>query len=50
MSLIQAIKNLLKRILPPPVHAFNREVARILGAVEAGRRQNPLQKILNRLN
>lgn len=39
MSLIQAIKNLLKRILPPPVHAFNREVERILGAVEAeGRR------------
>lgn len=29
-----SFKDLVKRVLPPPVHAFNREVARILGAVE----------------
>ena len=30
----KAIKDFLKRILPPPVHAFNREVERILKAVD----------------
>ena len=39
MSLLQSIKNLLKYFLPPPVHAFNREVARILDAVEQDRRE-----------
>ena len=34
-----SFKDLLKRILPPPVHAFNREVARILDAVDQGRRE-----------
>ena len=32
-------KDLLKRFLPPPVHAFNREVARILDAVDQSRRE-----------
>ena len=32
-NLVTAIKNFLKRFLPPPVHAFNREVERILAAV-----------------
>ena len=39
MSLLHSIKNLLKYFLPPPVHAFNREVARILDAVEQDRRE-----------
>ena len=30
----KAIKDFLKRILPPPVHAFNREVERILKTVD----------------
>ena len=34
-----SFKDLLKRILPPPVHAFNREVARILDAVDQSRRE-----------
>lgn len=34
-----SFKDLLKRILPPPVHAFNREVARILEAVDQSRRE-----------
>lgn len=32
--MFQWLKNLLKRIFPPPVYAFNREVERILAAVE----------------
>ena len=32
-------KDLLKRFLPPPIHAFNREVARILDAVDQSRRE-----------
>ncbi len=31
--MLEFIKNILKRILPPPVRAFNREVDRILAAV-----------------
>lgn len=34
------LKNLLKRIFPPPVHAFNREVERILAAVEQTRKMD----------
>ena len=34
-----SFKDLLKRIFPPPVHAFNREVARILDAVEQNRQE-----------
>lgn len=37
--IITAIKEFLKRFLPPPVRAFNREVERILGAVAGGRRE-----------
>ena len=32
-SMIQKIKNFLKRFLPPPVRAFNREIERILAAI-----------------
>ena len=35
----KAIKDFLKRILPPPVHAFNREVERILKAVDRNCRE-----------
>ena len=38
-GVLVSFKDLLKRILPPPVHAFNREVARILDAVDQGRRE-----------
>ena len=31
--MFQSIKNFLKRILPPPVNAFNREIERILTAI-----------------
>ncbi|WNX83431.1 hypothetical protein RWV98_12510 [Agathobaculum sp. NTUH-O15-33] len=34
MGLIRAIKELLKRILPPPVKAFNREIERVLSVLE----------------
>lgn len=41
-------KDLLKRILPPPVHAFNREVARILDAVDRSRREtNALREMIS---
>ena len=33
-GVLVTFKDLVKRVLPPPVHAFNREVARILDAVE----------------
>lgn len=36
--MFQWLKNLLKWILPPPVRAFNREVERILAAVEGARK------------
>lgn len=38
-GVLVSFKDLLKRILPPPVHAFNREVARILDAVDQSRRE-----------
>ena len=38
-GVLVSFKDLLKRILPPPVHAFNREVARILDTVDQGRRE-----------
>lgn len=31
-----SLKGLLKRILPPPVNSFNREIARVLDAIETG--------------
>lgn len=33
MGLIQAIKNILKRFLPPPVSSFNREIERVLSEI-----------------
>ena len=33
-----AVKNALKKVLPPPVSAFNREVERILAAQEGDRK------------
>ena len=38
-GVLVSFKDLLKRILPPPVHAFNREVTRILDAVDQSRRE-----------
>ena len=35
---MQTIKNILKKILPPPVKAFNREIGRILDAIVGNRR------------
>jgi len=41
MTLIGTIKNVLKRILPPPVKSFMREVERILSAIQKqGQKQN----------
>ena len=34
-SMLQTIKNFLKKILPPPVQVFHREIARILDAVSS---------------
>ena len=38
-GVLVSFKDLLKRILPPPVYAFNREVVRILDAVDQSRRE-----------
>ena len=40
--MIQWLKELLKRFLPPPVHAFNREVERILAAI--GKQENVVEQ------
>lgn len=46
-GVLVSFKDLLKRILPPPVHAFNREVARILDAVDQSRREtDALRKLI----
>ena len=46
----KAIKDFLKRILPPPVHAFNREVERILKAVrEEGGKLNAEKHLLQEI-
>ena len=46
----KAIKDFLKRILPPPVHAFNREVERILKAVrEEGGKLNAEKQLLQEI-
>ena len=34
MRLTQSIKNILKHFLPPPIHSFNREIKRVLLAVD----------------
>ena len=39
MRLIQSVKNILKRILPPPVKTFNREIERVLLAVQKGQEE-----------
>ena len=45
-SMLQTIKNFLKKILPPPVQVFHREIARILDAVSSLRSAvNSLVKI-----
>lgn len=42
---VMSFKDLLKHIFPPPVHEFNREVERILDAVDQSRREtNALRK------
>lgn len=40
MSLLGKTKNVLKHILPPPVNTFNREVSRILDAVQKNERDS----------
>lgn len=39
MGLIQSIKNALKRILPPPVASFNREIERVLSEIRTNQEQ-----------
>lgn len=39
MSLSEKVKAILKYILPPPVHTFNREVTRIMDAMEQEHRE-----------
>ena len=34
-----SVKDILKRILPPPVHVFNREISRVLEAIEEDKAQ-----------
>lgn len=39
-----SLKGLLKRILPPPVNSFNREIARVLDAIEADKKMLSAQQ------
>lgn len=48
---MSGIKEALKNILPPPVHAFNREVSRILEAIKETRQESQkLQQLLMKTN
>lgn len=48
---MNVIKDALKHILPPPVHAFNREISRVLGAVEETQQESQkFQQLLMKTN
>lgn len=47
MIMLQKIKNILKRILPPPIHIFNREITRVLDVIANLRKaQNQMSREL----